>query len=125
LRSTASKTCLFEGTPQPRDGALTPDLLRAGNGLELKRADAERYPHPSMKAKTLAARGLEILALAMIGEGVVGLLRPRRYSLFWKIGPHWLRETAETLAEHREATRLICLGEIALGLWIALREIED
>ena len=34
---------LFEGTPQPRDGALTPDLSRAGNGLELKRADAERY----------------------------------------------------------------------------------
>lgn len=78
-----------------------------------------------MKAKTLAARGLEVLALAMIGEGIVGLLRPRRYSLFWKIGPHWLRETAETLADHCEATRLICLGEIALGLWIALREIED
>ena len=78
-----------------------------------------------MKAKTLAARGLEVLALAMIGEGIVGLLRPRQYSLFWKIGPHWLRETAETLAEHREATRLMCLGEIALGLWIALREIED
>ena len=78
-----------------------------------------------MKAKTPATHGLEVLALVMIGEGIVGLLRPRRYSLFWKIGPHWLRDTAEIFGEHREATRLMCLGEIALGLWIALREIDD
>lgn len=78
-----------------------------------------------MKTKTLATRGLEVFALAMIGEGIVGLLHPQRYSLFWKVGPTWLRETAETLAEHREATRLMCLAEIGLGLWIALREIED
>lgn len=78
-----------------------------------------------MKAKTLATRGLEVFVLAMIGEGIVGLLRPQRYSLFWKVGPTCLRETAETLAEHREATRLMCLAEIGVGLWIALREIED
>lgn len=34
---------LFDGAPRPRDGALTPDLDRPGNGLALKRADAERY----------------------------------------------------------------------------------
>jgi hypothetical protein len=34
---------LFDGTLEPVDGSLRPDLLRAGNGLELKRADAERY----------------------------------------------------------------------------------
>ena len=34
---------LFEEPRQPRDGALTPDLSGAGNGLELKRADVERY----------------------------------------------------------------------------------
>lgn len=78
-----------------------------------------------MKTTTIANRSLEVLALAMIGEGVVGLLRPRRYSLFWKIGPEWIRHTAEIFAEHREATRLISAGEIALGLWLALRQIED
>ncbi len=78
-----------------------------------------------MKTNTIATRCLEVLALAMIGEGIVGLLRPRRYSLFWKIGPDWLRTTVETLAEHREATRLLCAGEIAFGLWLALREIEE
>jgi L-alanine-DL-glutamate epimerase-like enolase superfamily enzyme len=34
---------LFDGVVAPREGALQPDLARPGNGLELKRADAERY----------------------------------------------------------------------------------
>ncbi len=34
---------LFDGAAQPRQGALFPDLDRPGIGLELKRADAERY----------------------------------------------------------------------------------
>ncbi|HSB40085.1 MAG TPA: enolase C-terminal domain-like protein [Gaiellaceae bacterium] len=34
---------LFDGVPEPEDGALRPDRSRPGNGLELKRADAERY----------------------------------------------------------------------------------
>lgn len=33
----------FDGVPQPNDGGLRPDLTRPGNGLELKRANAERY----------------------------------------------------------------------------------
>ena len=34
---------LFEGAPIPKDGAIRPDLSRPGHGLELKRADAERF----------------------------------------------------------------------------------
>lgn len=34
---------LFEGVSQPENGALKPDLSRAGIGLELKRADAEQF----------------------------------------------------------------------------------
>ena len=33
----------FDGILEPIDGQLRPDLTRPGNGLELKRADAERY----------------------------------------------------------------------------------
>ncbi len=36
---------LFDGVPDPLDGALRPDLSRPGNGLELRHADAERYAH--------------------------------------------------------------------------------
>jgi L-alanine-DL-glutamate epimerase-like enolase superfamily enzyme len=34
---------LFDGVLHPVDGALRPDRSRAGNGLELKRADAQRF----------------------------------------------------------------------------------
>jgi L-alanine-DL-glutamate epimerase-like enolase superfamily enzyme len=34
---------LFDGVVTPRQGALHPDLTRPGNGLELKRSEAERY----------------------------------------------------------------------------------
>jgi L-alanine-DL-glutamate epimerase-like enolase superfamily enzyme len=34
---------LFDGVVDPVDGALIPDLDRPGNGLELKRGEAERY----------------------------------------------------------------------------------
>jgi L-alanine-DL-glutamate epimerase-like enolase superfamily enzyme len=34
---------LFDGVLEPVDGALRPDRSRPGNGLELKRADAQRY----------------------------------------------------------------------------------
>jgi L-alanine-DL-glutamate epimerase-like enolase superfamily enzyme len=33
----------FDGTPDPREGELQPNLERPGIGLEFKRADAERY----------------------------------------------------------------------------------
>jgi L-alanine-DL-glutamate epimerase-like enolase superfamily enzyme len=36
---------LFDGVAEPIDGSLHPDLSRPGNGLELRRADAERYRH--------------------------------------------------------------------------------
>jgi L-alanine-DL-glutamate epimerase-like enolase superfamily enzyme len=34
---------LFDGAPVARDGAIEPDLGRPGNGLALKRKDAERF----------------------------------------------------------------------------------
>jgi L-alanine-DL-glutamate epimerase-like enolase superfamily enzyme len=34
---------LFDGVLEPVNGELVPDRSRAGHGLELKRADAERY----------------------------------------------------------------------------------
>jgi hypothetical protein len=40
---TRIEDLLFDGVVVPRDGALSPDLSRPGMGLELKRADAERY----------------------------------------------------------------------------------
>ena len=37
------ESMLFDGVLTPVDGALVPDRSRPGNGLELKRADAQRW----------------------------------------------------------------------------------
>jgi hypothetical protein len=37
------ESLFFDGAPRPSDGFLAPDLSRPGLGLELKKADAERY----------------------------------------------------------------------------------
>ncbi len=34
---------LFDGVPEPVDGAIAPDLSRPGLGLTLKRAEAEQF----------------------------------------------------------------------------------
>lgn len=78
-----------------------------------------------MKTNRIGKHALEVLGLLMIGEGVVGMIHPRRYSLFWKRGPQWLRDTTEFLAEHAETTRVLCAAEIAAGLWLALHEIDE
>jgi hypothetical protein len=77
-----------------------------------------------MKTETIATGGLELLGLMMIGEGVVGAIFPSRYSLFWKLGPRWMHETARAFANHPETTRLLCLAEAAAGLWIAARLLD-
>jgi L-alanine-DL-glutamate epimerase-like enolase superfamily enzyme len=40
---TRIERMFFDGVSQPNDGSLQPDLSRPGNGLELKRKDAEKY----------------------------------------------------------------------------------
>jgi L-alanine-DL-glutamate epimerase-like enolase superfamily enzyme len=40
---TRIESMIFDGAPRPRGGRLAPDLNRPGLGLELRRADAERF----------------------------------------------------------------------------------
>ncbi len=64
----------------------------------------------------------EVLAIGMIGEGIIGFIRPRRYLILWRFGPRPYQEFIETLVEHQTITRLLCGVEAGLGVWLALRE---
>jgi hypothetical protein len=77
-----------------------------------------------MKTVSVADRIAEVLGIMMIGEGVVGALFPTRYSVFWSIGPKWMRKVATGLAQRPKTTRMICLAEVAAGLWIAAGELR-
>lgn len=67
----------------------------------------------------------ELLGLAMIGEGIMGMIYPRKYSLLWKIGPEPFREFMETIAENPEKARLIYAAEAGIGFWLATRAVKS
>ncbi|MGI8787172.1 MAG: hypothetical protein ACR2HG_05350 [Pyrinomonadaceae bacterium] len=61
----------------------------------------------------------------MLGEGIIGLLFPKRYSLLWKIGPEPLRDAMEKAAKNPELMRLIYAAEASLGFWLAKNQVES
>lgn len=67
-------------------------------------------------------RLLEMFALMLIGDGVVGLVQPERHSRLWLQGPQPYREAMRPFVRHPSLTRVIGAGEIAVGLWWAGRQ---
>jgi hypothetical protein len=65
---------------------------------------------------------LEILAIGLIGEGVAGLLTPRRYMRLWEFGPQAYRDALDWFVARPHLTRLLCAVEIGLGVCLTLRE---
>jgi hypothetical protein len=69
-----------------------------------------------------AAHLKELLALLLIGEGVVGTLYPERYTLLWATGPRPWREFIDWWAKRPGRLRLLCAAEAGVGLWLATRQ---
>jgi hypothetical protein len=67
----------------------------------------------------------EVLALWMVGEGLIGALRPRRYMQLWRFGPERYQKFIETLTDHPNTTRLLCAAEATIGVWWALRQLSN
>jgi hypothetical protein len=67
----------------------------------------------------------QLVAMLMIGDGVIALAAPRRHSLLWKFGTEGYRRTMETFAEYPTLTRLLATTEVGLGLRLALRQYEE
>ena len=66
----------------------------------------------------------EVIGLALLGEGIIGMIAPKKYSLLWEVGPEPLREMMEKAAGNPELMRLIYAAEAGLGLWLAMRQVE-
>ena len=71
---------------------------------------------------TLATRRIvQLGALFLIGDGVMGLLKPRWHSLLWHFGPELARAVTEELADHPKTARTVYLAEVAVGIVLAAR----
>ncbi len=68
-------------------------------------------------------RLVELAALMMIGDGLMGLCFPKRYALFWRFGPETWKEFADYLHDHPEMVRTLGAAEAALGVWLAARQL--
>ncbi len=76
--------------------------------------------------KNLALRRVvELGALLMIGDGIMGLIKPRWHSLLWHFGPDLAKAVTEELADHPQAARAVYAAEIALGIAIAVRQTPE
>lgn len=67
-------------------------------------------------------RSNELVAIVLVGDGVIGLVQPRRHAQLWKVGPAPLRALMEVLAERPWITQLAALGQIVFGVWWAAQQ---
>jgi hypothetical protein len=67
-------------------------------------------------------RGKELLAMCMIGDGVLAVIDPRRHVRLWERGPEVWERTMRPFAQRPTLTRLIGLAEAAVGVWLGRRQ---
>ena len=70
-------------------------------------------------------RVVQLGALFMIGDGIMGLIKPRWHSLLWHFGPELAKAATEELAEYPKMARSIYLAEAAIGVAIAAMQTPE
>ncbi len=64
-------------------------------------------------------------AMALIGDGVMAVVRPRRDAEAWKIGPKAWQNLMQKFHESPVLTRTVGAAQIAGGIWWALRQERE
>lgn len=72
-----------------------------------------------MTNNLMVRRLIQLGALFLIGDGIMGLLKPRWHSLLRHFGPEIARAATEELAENPKTARAIYLAEAAIGVALA------
>jgi hypothetical protein len=78
-----------------------------------------------MTSKSTTRLLLEAGGLFLIGDGIMGILRPRRQSLLWYFGPELARAVTEELADHPKLARSLYLTQVALGTALFASQARD
>ena len=72
-----------------------------------------------MNNNLITRRLIQLAALVLIGDGVMGLLKPRWHSMLWHFGPEIARAATEELAENPKTARVVYFAEAAIGVALA------
>ncbi|HTZ89901.1 MAG TPA: hypothetical protein VMA71_06155 [Alloacidobacterium sp.] len=73
----------------------------------------------------MSSRWKDFGAMLLIGDGMMALIRPRRYTSEWEIGPSEWRSLMRFLNERPNLTRALGAIELAGGLVLALSRDES
>jgi hypothetical protein len=65
------------------------------------------------------------VAMLLIGDGVMALIRPEHDAAAWSHGPWLWREGMRYLRKNPTTTRLVATAQIVVGLWWLLRKEKD
>jgi hypothetical protein len=72
-----------------------------------------------MQKNLIVRRVVELGALFLIGDGVMGLIKPRWHSLLWHFGPELMKAATEELSTHPKTARAVYLAELGAGVALA------
>jgi hypothetical protein len=78
-----------------------------------------------MTSKLIRRRLLETAGLFLIGDGLMGILRPRRHSVLLHFGPELGRAVTEELSANPKMARSVYLAEVALGIVLSCSQTDD
>jgi hypothetical protein len=78
-----------------------------------------------MKQAPITKPLFQLAGLILIGDGLMSLLRPRRHSLLWHLGPELAKAATEELADHPNTSRAFYAAEIALGVALVSSQLCD
>lgn len=67
-------------------------------------------------------RGLETLAMLMIGDGVLCMVAPQRHVELWQSGPRLWRRMLEPFSRHHALTRAAGAAMVIAGVCLAARQ---
>jgi hypothetical protein len=77
-----------------------------------------------MTSHLIKRRLLRAGGFFLIGDGLLGLVQPRRPSLLSHFGPELTRAVTEELVEYPRLTRSIQLAKVAVGLALAFGQMS-
>jgi hypothetical protein len=66
----------------------------------------------------------EVMAVLLIGDGVISILEPKRHSKLWAKGPVVYRKAMKPFTRDPVVVQLVGLGLVGVGFWLASRQRE-
>ena len=70
----------------------------------------------------MALKWKHLTAAVLVGDGLLALVSPNRDALAWRMGPEPFRTMMGYMSKRPSLTRWVGATQIAVGIWLALRE---